>query len=73
MAERSIAGLPPPSEHSRGAADGTGYHRGNRQLLVRRLMADTDWDGLDYLVVDLLPGTADTQDQLDQALLIRPC
>ena len=52
---------------------GLGITGGIAQLLVWRLMADTDWDGLDYLVVDLPPGTADIQDQLDQALLIRPC
>jgi ATP-binding protein involved in chromosome partitioning len=31
------------------------------QLLVRRLLADTDWHDLDYLVLDLPPGTADIQ------------
>lgn len=31
------------------------------QLLVRRLLADTLWDGPDCLVIDLPPGTADIQ------------
>lgn len=31
------------------------------QLLVHRLLADTQWDGLDCLIVDLPPGTADIQ------------
>src|ERR1035441_7928109 len=31
------------------------------QLLIRRLLVDTDWHDLDYLVLDLPPGTADIQ------------
>ena len=31
------------------------------QLLVRRLLSDSDWGDLDYLVMDLPPGTADIQ------------
>ena len=34
---------------------------GMAQLLVRRLLSDTDWGALDYLVMDLPPGTADIQ------------
>jgi ATP-binding protein involved in chromosome partitioning len=34
---------------------------GIAQLLVRRLLSDSDWDGLEYLVMDLPPGTADIQ------------
>ena len=44
-----------------GENQGLGIGGGIAQLLVRRLLADTDWDGLDYLVVDLPPGTADIQ------------
>ncbi len=44
-----------------GENQGLGITGGIAQLLVRRLMADTDWDSLDYLVVDLPPGTADIQ------------
>jgi ATP-binding protein involved in chromosome partitioning len=41
------------------------------QLLVRRLVSDSDWDDLDYLVMDLPPGTADIQ-QFVFALSGRP-
>ncbi len=34
---------------------------GMAQLLVRRLLSDSDWGDLDYLVMDLPPGTADVQ------------
>ena len=34
---------------------------GMAQLLVRRLLSDSDWGDLDYLVMDLPPGTADIQ------------
>jgi ATP-binding protein involved in chromosome partitioning len=44
-----------------GENQGLGIHGGIAQLLVRRLMSDTDWTGLDYLVLDLPPGTADIQ------------
>src|SRR5579862_4250261 len=54
-----------------GENQGLGITGGIAQLLVRRLMADTDWDGLDYLVVDLPPGTADIQ-QFVFALSGRP-
>jgi ATP-binding protein involved in chromosome partitioning len=55
-----------------GENQGLGITGGIAQLLVRRLLADTQWDGLDYLVVDLPPGTADIQQFVfalsDQAL-----
>ena len=41
------------------------------QLLVRRLLSDSAWDRLDYLVMDLPPGTADIQ-QFAFALSGRP-
>jgi ATP-binding protein involved in chromosome partitioning len=44
---------------------------GIAQLLVRRLVSDSDWAGLDYLVMDLPPGTADIQ-QFVFALSGRP-
>jgi ATP-binding protein involved in chromosome partitioning len=44
---------------------------GLAQLLVRRLLADSDWGSLDYLVMDLPPGTADIQ-QFVFALSGRP-
>jgi ATP-binding protein involved in chromosome partitioning len=44
---------------------------GMAQLLVRRLIADSDWGDLDYLVMDLPPGTADIQ-QYVFALSDRP-
>jgi ATP-binding protein involved in chromosome partitioning len=44
---------------------------GIAQLLVRRLVSDSDWDDLDYLVMDLPPGTADIQ-QFVFALSGRP-
>jgi ATP-binding protein involved in chromosome partitioning len=54
-----------------GENQGLGIHGGIAQLLVRRLMSDTDWTGLDYLVMDLPPGTADIQ-QFVFALTGRP-
>jgi ATP-binding protein involved in chromosome partitioning len=54
-----------------GENQGLGVGGGVAQLLVRRLLADTDWTGLDYLVVDLPPGTADIQ-QFVFALSGRP-
>jgi len=44
-----------------GENQGLGIAGGVAQLLVRRLIADTTWNGLDYLVIDLPPGTADVQ------------
>jgi len=44
-----------------GENQGLGIGGGIAQLLARRLLADTQWDGLDYLVIDLPPGTADIQ------------
>jgi ATP-binding protein involved in chromosome partitioning len=44
-----------------GENQGLGIGGGIAQMLVRRLLADTQWDSLDYLVVDLPPGTADIQ------------
>jgi ATP-binding protein involved in chromosome partitioning len=41
------------------------------QLLVQRLISDSAWDHLDYLVMDLPPGTADIQ-QFAFALSGRP-
>ena len=37
------------------------FQGGMAQLLVRRLLVDSDWHDLDYLVMDLPPGTADIQ------------
>jgi len=54
-----------------GENQGLGVTGGIAQLLVRRLLGDTEWDGLDYLVVDLPPGTADIQ-QFVFALSGRP-
>lgn len=44
-----------------GEAQGLGFDAGLAQLLVRRLIADTEWDDPQCLVVDLPPGTADIQ------------
>jgi ATP-binding protein involved in chromosome partitioning len=44
-----------------GEAQGLGVDAGIAQLLVRRLIYDTEWDNPDCLVVDLPPGTADIQ------------
>ena len=44
-----------------GENQGLGIDGGIAQLLVRRLISDTTWNGLDYLVIDLPPGTADIQ------------
>jgi ATP-binding protein involved in chromosome partitioning len=44
-----------------GEAQGLGVDAGIAQLLVRRLISDTEWDSPECLVVDLPPGTADIQ------------
>jgi ATP-binding protein involved in chromosome partitioning len=44
-----------------GESQGLGVQAGIAQLLVRRLIADADWQDLDCLVVDLPPGSADIQ------------
>lgn len=44
-----------------GENQGLGIHGGIAQLLVRRLISDAEWGDLDYLVIDLPPGTADIQ------------
>ena len=54
-----------------GEGQGLGVDAGIAQLLVRRLITDTDWDRRDCLVIDLPPGTADIQ-QFVFALRDRP-
>jgi ATP-binding protein involved in chromosome partitioning len=44
-----------------GEAQGLGIQSDIAQLLVHRLIADAAWDGVDCLLVDLPPGTADIQ------------
>jgi ATP-binding protein involved in chromosome partitioning len=44
-----------------GERQGLGLDAGLAQLLVRRLILDTDWSDPDCLVVDLPPGAADIQ------------
>jgi len=44
-----------------GENQGLGIQADIAQLMVRRLLADADWKDVDYLVVDLPPGTADIQ------------
>jgi ATP-binding protein involved in chromosome partitioning len=44
-----------------GERQGLGVDASIAQLVVRRLIADTDWNRPDCLVVDLPPGTADIQ------------
>jgi ATP-binding protein involved in chromosome partitioning len=44
-----------------GDSQALGMHAALAQLLVRRLISDVAWPDLDYLVVDLPPGTADIQ------------
>jgi len=44
-----------------GESQGLGVHSSVAQLLVRRLIADAEWDDLDCLVIDLPPGSADIQ------------
>jgi len=54
-----------------GEGQGLGVAAGLAELLVRRLITDTDWDSPDCLVIDLPPGTADIQ-QFVFALRGRP-
>jgi ATP-binding protein involved in chromosome partitioning len=54
-----------------GENQGLAIDGGVAQLLVRRLLSDSDFMDLDYLVVDLPPGTADIQ-QFVFALSGRP-
>jgi ATP-binding protein involved in chromosome partitioning len=54
-----------------GEAQGLAVAAGLAELLVRRLIIDTEWDSPDCLVVDLPPGTADIQ-QFVFALRGRP-
>jgi ATP-binding protein involved in chromosome partitioning len=44
-----------------GENQGLGLQAGLAQLVVQRLIADADWTDVDYLIVDLPPGTADIQ------------
>ena len=44
-----------------GENQGLGLNASIAELLVRRLISDTEWHELDFLVVDLPPGTADVQ------------
>jgi ATP-binding protein involved in chromosome partitioning len=54
-----------------GEGQGLGVAAGLAELLVRRLITDTDWDSPECLVIDLPPGTADIQ-QFVFALRGRP-
>ena len=54
-----------------GEGQGLGVAAGLAELLVRRLIIDTEWDSPECLVVDLPPGTADIQ-QFVFALRGRP-
>ncbi len=54
-----------------GDNQGLGLEANLAQLLVRRLIADTEWQHPDFLVVDLPPGIADVQ-QFVFALHSRP-
>lgn len=54
-----------------GDSQGLGLEASLAQLLVRRLISDTEWQQPDCLVVDLPPGTADVQ-QFVFALRHRP-
>jgi len=54
-----------------GDSQGLGLEASLAQLLVRRLITDTEWQRPDCLVVDLPPGTADVQ-QFVFALRGRP-
>lgn len=51
----------PPPRAADGENQGLGVRAGLAQLIVRRLIVDADWKDVDYLVVDLPPGTADIQ------------
>jgi ATP-binding protein involved in chromosome partitioning len=54
-----------------GEGQALGVAAGLAELLVRRLITDTDWNSPDCLVIDLPPGTADIQ-QFVFALRGRP-
>ena len=54
-----------------GDSQGLGIQASIAQLLVQRLISGATWTGLDYLIVDLPPGTADIQ-QLVFGLGSRP-
>jgi len=43
---------------------------GSVELVLRQLVNETDWGELDYLLVDLPPGTADVQQQVVRLLSI---
>ncbi len=44
-----------------GESQGLGFQAPLAQLLVHRLILETTWDGVECLVIDLPPGTADIQ------------
>jgi ATP-binding protein involved in chromosome partitioning len=54
-----------------GESQGLGVQAGIAQLIVRRLIADVQWENPDCLVIDLPPGSADIQ-QFVFALRGRP-
>jgi len=47
-----------------GEAQGLGIQAPLAELLLHRLISGTSWDGVDCLIVDLPPGTADIQQQV---------
>ena len=38
---------------------------------LKQLIADANWGVLDYLLIDLLPGTSDIHLTLDRAIIVR--
>ena len=48
-----------------GAVD---HRRGALRSIFQKLLTDVDWGGLDYLVIDLPPGTGDVQMALFQSM-----